>query len=181
MLLTEPLFFDTDCISAFLWINNQSLLAQLYSGRIIIPAAVYDELSNPRISHLKERVDTMIAANSAKVEDIQMNTAEYEIYRKLTTDPDPGHVIIGKGEAAAIALAKEKKGILASNNLRDVTAYVSEYGLVHMTTGDILQEAFKKNLITEDEGNKLWQDMLRKRRRLGYLTFSEYLKDHVNT
>lgn len=43
-LLTEPLFFDTDCLSAFLWINNQSLLAQLYPARVIIPAQVYAEL-----------------------------------------------------------------------------------------------------------------------------------------
>ena len=177
--MTEALFFDTDCISAFLWINNQSLLAQLYPGRVVIPSAVYDELSNPRVSHLKDRVDSMIADKSARVEDIQTNTAEYDIYRKLTTAPDPGHAIIGKGEAAAIALAKEKNGILASNNLRDVTAYVSEYGLVHVTTGAILKEAFEKDLITEDEGNKLWQDMLRKRRRLGFQTFSDYLKNNA--
>jgi len=181
MLLTESLFFDTDCISAFLWINNQSLLAQLYPGRIVIPSAVYEELSNPRVSHLKERIDAMISDKSARVEDIQIHTAEYDIYRKLTISPDPGHTIIGKGEAAAIALAKEKKGILASNNLRDISTYVSEYGLLHVTTGDILQEAYDKKLITEDEGNTLWQEMLRKRRRLGYQTFSEYLKDHVNT
>ena len=181
MLLTEPLFFDTDCISAFLWINNQSLLAQLYPGRVVIPSAVYEELSNPGVSYLKKRIDVMIADKSAQVEDIQLHTAEYDIYRKLTISPDPGHVIIGKGEAAAIALAKEKNGILASNNLRDILTYVSEYELLHMTTGDILLEAYDKKMIKEDEGNALWQEMLRKRRRLGYKTFSEYLKNHVNT
>ena len=25
--MTEPLFFDTDCISAFLWVDNESILA----------------------------------------------------------------------------------------------------------------------------------------------------------
>ena len=29
MSLTEPLFFDTDCLSAFLWVNNQSLLPRI--------------------------------------------------------------------------------------------------------------------------------------------------------
>lgn len=31
--MTETVYFDTDCLSAFLWVNNQSLLAQLYPGR----------------------------------------------------------------------------------------------------------------------------------------------------
>ena len=176
MLLTEMLFFDTDCISAFLWINNQSLLAQLYPGRVVIPSAVYNELSNPKVRHLKERIDAMLADNSARIEDIQMDTAEYDIYRKLTISPDPGHVTIGKGEAAAIALAKEKNGILASNNLRDVSVYVSEYGLVHITTGAIMKEAYEKGIITEEEGNQLWHDMLRKRRQLGYSSFSDCLR-----
>ena len=173
--MTEPLFFDTDCLSAFLWINNQSLLAQLYPGRVIIPAQVYAELSIPSVPHLKQRIDVMISNGDAKVESIQADTKEYRLYRKLVSKPDPGHVIIGNGEAAAIALAKEQGGILASNNLRDVAAYVSEFGLQHMTTGDILKEALDRGLITETVGNQLWQNMLQKRRRLGYQSFTEFL------
>lgn len=33
--MTKPLFFDTDCLSPSLWVNNQSLLSQLYPGRIL--------------------------------------------------------------------------------------------------------------------------------------------------
>ncbi len=174
--MTEPLFFDTDCLSAFLWINNQSLLAQLYPGRVIIPAQVYAELSIPSVPHLKQRIDVMISNGDARIETIQADTEEYRLYRKLVSKPDPGHVIIGSGEAAAIALAKEQGGILASNNLRDISVYVSEFNLQHMTTGDILKEALDRGLITETTGNQLWQNMLQKRRRLGYSSFSDYLK-----
>ena len=177
--MTDPLFFDTDCLSAFLWVNNQSLLSQLYPGRIVIPSAVYSELSNPRITHLKARVDVLISNKSARVETIETDTTEYTLYRKMTSKPDPGHAIIGNGEAAAIALAKERGGILASNNLRDVAVYVKEYSLRHMTTGAILREALEKGLITEATGNQLWQEMLNKRRRLGYSTFSAYLADNL--
>lgn len=38
--------------------------------------------------------------------------------------PYHGQKIIGKGEAAAITLAKNRKGILASNNLKDVEVYI---------------------------------------------------------
>jgi len=176
--LTEPLFFDTDCLSAFLWINNQSLLAQLYPGRIIIPAQVYEELSIPSIPHLKNRIDSMINSGDASIKHILTNTEEYELYRKLSDSPDKGHVIIGSGEAAAIALAKQYDGILASNNLRDVSVYVSEFELHHKTTGDILKDALDSGLITESDGNQLWQDMLKKRRILGYPTFSDFLKSY---
>lgn len=176
--MTEPLFFDTDCLSAFLWVNNQSLLAQLYPGRIIIPAQVYAELSIPSVPHLKQRVDKMLEDGFASIESIQTDTEEYTLYRKLIFRPDPGHICIGNGEAAAIVMARERNGILASNNLRDIAVYVSEYGLRHLTTGDILMEALEKGLITEDIGNQLWQNMLNKKRRLGYPSFSDFLKDH---
>lgn len=45
--MTEPLFFDTDCLSAFLWVNDHSLLALLYPGRIVIPAEAYDDRGYP--------------------------------------------------------------------------------------------------------------------------------------
>ena len=174
--MTEKLFFDTDCLSAFLWINNQSLLAQLYPGRIVIPQEVYTELSFPTVPQLKSRMDAMLASGDAKKVNVQVGTNEYILYRKLVSNPDPGHVIIGNGEAAAIALAKEQGGILASNNLRDIAVYIKEYELQHMTTGDIMKEALDRKLITEAEGNQLWQNMLNKRRRLGYTSFTEYLK-----
>lgn len=173
--MTEPLFFDTDCLSAFLWVNDQSLLAQLYSGRIIIPEEVYTELSNPRVVFLKNRVDRMISGGEARVENISIGSKEYLLYQKMTLSPDPGHTVIGKGEAAAISMAKYRDGIVASNNLRDVSKYVSEYDLVLMTTGDIMKEAFEKGLITESIGNHIWNEMIEKRRKLGYKTFSDFL------
>lgn len=42
--MTDIYFFDTDCISAFLWVRNESILAKLYPGRIVLPTQVYDEI-----------------------------------------------------------------------------------------------------------------------------------------
>lgn len=178
--MTEPLFFDTDCLSAFLWINDQSLLAQLYPGRIVIPAQVYSELSNPAVPHLKEQIDSMIQKNDAWVESIQIDSKEFDLYTDLISTDNLAHAAIGRGEAAAIAFAKGRNGILASNNLKDVAFYVSEFHLQHKTTGDILKEALGKGLITEKEGNQLWKSMLSKRRKLGYATFTDFLKENEN-
>lgn len=173
--MTDSLFFDTDCICAFLWINEESLLEKMYSGKIVIPKEVYNEIDRPTIPHLKARIDQLIANGSAIVMSMDINSEEYSLYRELTTFS--GNKLIGSGEAASISLAKKHNGVLGSNNLRDVAYYVNKYSLKHVTTGDILVEAFQKGLITEQEGNTIWANMLKKKRKIGANSFTEFLQE----
>ena len=83
---------------------------------------------------------------------------------------------IGKGEAAGIALAKTYGGILASNNWKDIALYIEKYNLKHIDTGRILIEGLEKGLITEEQGNTVWEQMLNKNRMLPEKSFSDYLK-----
>ncbi len=172
--MTDRYFFDTDCLSAFLWVRGESILSQMYAGHIILPAQVYDELK--KVPHLVEKVDLLKNNGDLTVESMEVDSAEYHDYLKMTTRPEAGMRIIGKGEAAGIAMVKERGGILASNNMRDILPYVDRYGLGHITTGDILREAMDSGIITEAEGNRIWSDMLRKRRMLPTATFSDYIK-----
>lgn len=174
--MIDPIFFDTDCISAFLWVDEQSLLEKIYPGRIVIPQEVYDELDKPNIQHLKARVDKLISAGSAKIMSMDITSTEFALYRQLTTRSNKYEKIIGSGEAASISLVKEYNGILGSNNLRDILFYVEKFSLRHITTGDILIEALDLNLITEKQGNLIWADMLKRKRKLGAPSFTEYMK-----
>ena len=81
-------------------------MASLYSGKIKIPQQVYNELSYPGTPQLKMRVDALISNGDAAIESILTDTPEYSLYSKLTNAPDEGHRVIGKGEAAAIALRR---------------------------------------------------------------------------
>lgn len=172
--MTEsPLYFDTDCLSAFLWVRNESILTQLYPGRVIIPKQVYDELAS--VPHLQARIDTLLRQNKIELLEIKVGTPAAELYAELTGSPRPDHIIIGRGEAASLALSKTFNGIVASNNLLDITQYIEEYDLQHKTTGDILVEALDAGIISEPEGNTLWTNMLRKRRQLGAPSFTEFL------
>jgi predicted nucleic acid-binding protein len=173
--LTDSLYFDTDCLSAFLWVKAEHILESLHSGKIIIPQQVYSELSYPGTPQLKTRIDALIDNGAATTQPILTDTPVFSLYSKLTSSPDEGHSIIGKGEAAAIALASASNGTVASNNLRDVAVYVSEFGLRHITTGDILIKALEASLITEDDGNTIWSAMLAKRRKIGAVSFTDYL------
>lgn len=174
--LTDTLFFDTDCLCAFLWVQNESLLSQLYPGKIVVPKPVYTELCRPNTPHLKARVDALVAKGQVTIQEIDVTSEEYQTYYQLTEAPEAGHKIIGNGEAASISLAKHNGGIVASNNLRDIQVYITEFGLKHTTTSDILVDAYTRRIITEAEGNQIWAQMIAKRRRLGAASFTDYLK-----
>lgn len=172
--MTNALFFDTDCLSAFLWINNTYILKELYGGRIILPEPVCRELSNPCIPHIKQRADALVECGDASVKTIDSDTEEYRLYVSLIRG-EHGQKRIGRGEAGGIALAKTYNGILASNNYKDIGAYIEKYNLKHIDTGQILLEALEKGLITETDANSIWNQMLAKKRRLPTATFSEYI------
>ena len=105
--MIEPIFFDTDCISSFLWVDRTDILLSLYAKRIILPEQVLDELSNPSISHLLSKVNQLLSQDEIRKAEMLVGTEEFKLYYMLTKNPQSGQKRIGKGEASAIALAKE--------------------------------------------------------------------------
>ncbi|PZC52358.1 MULTISPECIES: hypothetical protein [unclassified Mesotoga] len=173
--MTEPIFFDTDCISSFLWVDRTDILLSLYARRIILPEQELDELSNPSISHLSSKVNQLLSQDEIRKAEILVGTEEFKLYYILTIDPQSGQKRIGKGEASAIALAKVRKGMLASNNFKDIQYYIQLFHLKNLTTPMILHTALLKGLIDESEGNTIWSQMIKKRRKLPTPTFTDYL------
>lgn len=77
--MTKDLFFDTDCLSAFLWVGETNILEALYGGYVVLPEQVYQELSNPRVPHLKAGTDALIEKNMVSVRPIEADTEEYRL------------------------------------------------------------------------------------------------------
>ena len=174
-LIDQNVFFDADGMSAFLWVDKTSILEQLYKGNIIIPEQVYDELNHPSIQHLTRRLDNLISRNVARKEIIEIGSNAADLYFLMTHAPEDGRKVIGSGEAAAIALVRDHGGILASNNLKDISPYIDKYNIDNLTTGDILTEALDNGIITEEQGNEIWKDMLKHRRKIGGMSFTQFL------
>lgn len=170
--MTKIIFFDNDCLSSFLWIKQEHLLDLAFPGRLQIPRSVYKELS--RVPHLKTQVDRMVSSSMIEIIDIMSDSPEYKIYKELTRGKVLDKPRIGRGEAAAIALAKQNNGILASNNLKDISFFIKEYSLEYLTTGEIMINMVNKKIITDVEAEKMWTGMLNKRRMLPTITFHEY-------
>jgi hypothetical protein len=172
--MTESLFLDTDCLSTFLWVEQENLITQLYNGRIGIPQQVYGELM--RVPYLKGKVDNLLKWNRIKIYQIDAGTDSGDLYIRLTTTPDKGYKLIDRGEAAAIVLTKQYDGILGSNNLSDILPYINLFNLKYRTSSEIMAEAFDQHLINEGRGNVIWKEMLNRNRKLPCDTFSKYLE-----
>ncbi len=170
----ENIFYDTDCLSCFISIDDVSILKKLFK-KIIIPDEVYTEFS--RIPILKNRVDTLVDEDFLEITDIYTNTDEYDFYTKLCNGELTSRKI-GNGEAAAITLAVKNNGILASNNTKDVKEAIKIYGIKQIKTGDILVKAYNCGIISKNEGNDIWKKMLKQNRYLTEKTFLRYLKKY---
>ena len=171
--MIESLFLDTDCLSTFLVVGQENLILQLYAGRIGIPQQVYMELK--KVHFMKNKVDTLLKSKRVILYQIDASSDSGALYLKMITNPDKGYKIIGGGEASAIVLAKQYKGILGSNNMRDILPYIRLFDLKHRTSAEIMVEAFEQHLISEGQGNVIWRDMLQRNRKLPADTFSEFL------
>lgn len=158
-------------------IDRTDILQELYED-ITIPEYVYEEFQKAP-QYIIEPIEYLIELNFLKIKDIETDE-EYEVFLKFkrniyTKKP------VGNGEASAMALAKVHDGIIASNNSKDVILTVEVEGIPWIKTGDILEEAIDSKIITMNEGNKLWIEMLSKGRYLGkFKTLTDYLEYKYN-
>jgi predicted nucleic acid-binding protein len=170
--MTDFLFFDTDVLLSFLFVERETILSQLYGGRIILPKQVYAEIK-PK-SPERQKVDNLIKFGRIRVEALEDDSDEIELYMELTTQKAPIKRI-GEGEAAAIVMAKCRGGVLVSSNLNDVVVYANLYNLRHMATGNVFIDAIKSNIITKGQADAIWINMVKRNRKLPTQTFLEYL------
>ncbi|UYZ22023.1 hypothetical protein [Mesobacillus jeotgali] len=178
-----PFIFDTDCISSFIWARRLDVLYSIFGDNIYIPRQVKEELDKLKAfsnySWVPETLSTEIANNKIKILDIMVGTDESNEFLKLTsTDNDPRP--LGKGEAAAMSLARFKEGTVLSNNLNDVKTYCHNNNIGLISTDDILCLAHFRELILLDEGERIWLEMKNRKRKLPSYNFEESYRRFIN-
>jgi len=167
--LTEPpLILDADFISSFAWVNRLDILEGLYPKRMVILDEVLEELN--RVPHLAAKVEVSVGNGHIKHMLIFADSPEALQLGKLL---DTGKY--GSGEAACMAYLTQHDGILGSNNLSDVKAFCIQNKKRFLTTADVMYQAYETNLVGLEEADKVWSDMISKRRKLPALSFSEYM------
>ena len=129
---------------------------------------VLEELN--RVPHLAARVEVSVRNGHIKHMSIFADSPEALQLGKLL---DTGKY--GSGEAACMAYLTQHDGILGSNNLSDVKEFCIQNKKRLLTTADVMYQAYETNLVGLEEADKIWSDMISKRRNLPALSFSEYM------
>lgn len=168
MSTEPPVILDADFISSFAWVNRLDILEGLYSKRMIILEEVMEELN--RVPHLASRVKLSIRNGHIKCEAMFADSPEaLQLAKFLETGR------YGTGEASCMAYLIQHDGILGSNNLSDVKAFCIQSKKRLLTTADVMYQAYEAGHMNIDEADKIWGDMISKRRKLPALSFSEYM------
>jgi len=163
------ILLDTDFVSSFAWVNRMDILEGLYSGRMMVLEEVMIELE--RVRNLADLVCFSIMHGHIKRKGMMAGSAEALEYARLH-DRDQ----YGSGEAACMAYAYCRGGIVASNNLKDVKRYCDERQIQLLTTADVLLQEYQEGRLRLEHVDLTWQHMVQKRNRLPTGTFTEYLK-----
>ncbi|TRZ52218.1 MAG: hypothetical protein D4S01_03315 [Dehalococcoidia bacterium] len=168
MSTEPPIILDADFLSSFAWANRLDILEGLYSKRMIILEEVLEELN--RVPHLASKVKLSIRNGHIKRESMYADSPEaLQLGKFLETGR------YGTGEAACMAYLTQHDGILGSNNLSDVKEFCIQNKKRLLTTADVMYQAYETNLVGLEEADKIWSDMISKRRKLPALSFSEYM------
>lgn len=80
----------------------------------------------------------------------------------------------GEGESACMIYCKYNQDVIASSNLNDIRDYCEQYNITYLTTLDFIYEAFRKQIMTEDECNTFIQDVIKYGSRIPNIKIGEY-------
>jgi predicted nucleic acid-binding protein len=120
---------------------------------------VFELYTNPSISSdIRDGINELVQEEFIKIEEIRLNTDEFDIYYSLINDGETDRYI-GKGEASTIALAVKHKAIVLCNDCKNVGFYLEKYSLKSLNTADIIKRAYQKKIITRDDAEEIWGQM----------------------
>lgn len=175
----ESLYLDTDCLRSMFCISHEKLILFRLFPHVFISEAVNREIPHK----YRERTNDYITNKVIKVVDLNEGTLqerqEYEYLTGEAFNPDYMEKIVDPGEGELLALVKHRGGILGSDNLSDVGHYVDKWHLKHLTTCDLLEEAYHRGWIIDEYSELLWEDLKTKKRTLPYNRYPTF-KDYLN-
>ncbi len=174
MTLNKPVFYDTDCLECFLFVDAGHILEKLFT-KIVIPEQVYNELMDNNTPPIVKTNFNKLKNGFVETREIPFTSQEYSTYKLIEGGfwSQTGKVC-GKGESAAMALAHLNNGIVASNNLSDVEEYIESLDIELITSSMILSKAVEKGIVSENDANGLWKGMIKEGIDLPKNSFTEY-------
>lgn len=179
--LNKPVFYDTDCLECFLFVDAGHILEELFS-KIIIPEQVYSEIMAENTPAIVKKNFKNLKNRFVEIKEISFLSQEYTTYNLIKKGLwSKTGKICGSGESAAITLAHLNNGLVASNNLSDVEEYIESLDIELITNSMILSKAVERDIISKENADDLWKGMINKGIKLPKESFSDYFDELYET
>lgn len=179
--LNKPVFYDTDCLECFLFVDAGHILEELFS-KIIIPEQVYSEIMAENTPAIVKKNFKNLKSRFVEIKEISFLSQEYTTYNLIKKGLwSKTGKICGSGESAAITLAHLNNGLVASNNLSDVEEYIESLDIELITSSMILSKAVERDIISKENADDLWKGMINKGIKLPKESFSDYFDELYET
>ena len=179
--LNKPVFYDTDCLECFLFVDAGHILEELFS-KIIIPEQVYSEIMAENTPAIVKKNFKNLKNRFVEIKEISILSQEYTTYNLIKKGLwSKTGKICGSGESAAITLAHLNNGLVASNNLSDVEEYIESLDIELITSSMILSKAVERDIISKENADDLWKGMINKGIKLPKESFSDYFDELYET
>ncbi len=162
------ILLDADVIIHFIKAGKQLDLSRIYpKHQLHILDKVYDELK--KYHSTKTIVDNLFQFKMVTKEDFPTDFQTLKEYAILIKEGR------GDGESACMAVARFKKNIIASSNLKDIKTYCEDHSISYLTTMDFLCNALKIGVYTETECDNFIATVKSKGSKLPVNYMSEYI------
>lgn len=148
------LLFDTVVLSNFALVESLHLLEHLPPHSGAVTCEVLDEVASgvSKGYTALRTVESMVV--SGAFEQVFLTPTERNSYTDLLRN-------LGSGEASCIAVAKERKGIVATDDLL-ARSICNQLGCSVTGTIGVLDSLFKKNVLSSAQTNELLCAMIQK-------------------
>lgn len=151
--IPPQILLDADVVRHFLKASKfLFILPKIFPRQLVILDKVKQELC--RSASLMQSVNNFLMQTKIPIIDFPQKREIILEYATLLKT-------FGSGESACMAVARFQKQYIASSNLKDIAIYCSKHSITYYTTMDLLNEAYKKGLMTEADCDEFIYEVLR--------------------
>lgn len=154
---------DTSVLINFLVVNRLNLLSANSDYRFVVTEHVVEEVTDP-----DQNAQLRIALANGEIEQVDLTEPEgLALFAEL-------HTFLGGGEAAAIALAAQRRWAVATDDRRSRVEIESRLGRGRLlTTPGILLQAIRARLLTIEQADAIKTELEGHRFKMSFVSFAE--------
>jgi hypothetical protein len=164
------ILIDADVVSHFITANEHERLHLIFPDNpLYLLDKVHAELQQWPVAAVRTQISFLLGKKIRLMnfpEDDEVIKKEYAWIKN--------QLFKGDGESACLAVARYKKQVLASSNLKDIKNYCTMHRIDYLTTMDFLCEALRTGCLTEADCDHFISKVLAAKSKLPVTQMKDY-------